>query len=101
MCGSLKQAAPAIQACVDACNLIALARHQQSHFDSVRGDLRWGQEAWRGYGKAVACKKRNRDTRNRGLRQRPGSGLAVGEKDPKKWRVRGLLDGQGRHRDPG
>ncbi|XP_008577652.1 PREDICTED: acetylcholine receptor subunit gamma isoform X2 [Galeopterus variegatus] len=33
-CGSLKQAAPAIQACVEACNLIARARHQQSHFDS-------------------------------------------------------------------
>ncbi|MBZ3874320.1 Acetylcholine receptor subunit gamma [Sciurus carolinensis] len=38
-CGSLKQAAPAIQACVDACNLIARARHQQSHFDS-------GNEEW-------------------------------------------------------
>lgn len=34
-CGSLKQAAPAIQACVEACNLIARARHQQSHFDNV------------------------------------------------------------------
>ncbi|MBW01579.1 Acetylcholine receptor subunit gamma, partial [Eschrichtius robustus] len=34
-CGSLKQAAPAIQACVEACNLIACARYQQSHFDSV------------------------------------------------------------------
>ncbi|KAM5228689.1 acetylcholine receptor subunit gamma [Ctenodactylus gundi] len=38
-CGSLKQAAPAIQACVDACNLIARAQHQQSHFDS-------GNEEW-------------------------------------------------------
>nr|XP_026268551.1 acetylcholine receptor subunit gamma isoform X2 [Urocitellus parryii] len=38
-CGSLKQAAPAIQACVDACNLIARARHQQTHFDS-------GNEEW-------------------------------------------------------
>ncbi|XP_053452706.1 acetylcholine receptor subunit gamma isoform X1 [Nycticebus coucang] len=38
-CGSLKQAAPAIQACVQACNLIARARHQQSHFDS-------GNEEW-------------------------------------------------------
>lgn len=35
LCGSLKQAAPAIQACVDACNFIARARRQQSHFDSV------------------------------------------------------------------
>lgn len=34
-CGSLKQASPAIQACVDACNLMARARHQQSRFDSV------------------------------------------------------------------
>uniref|UniRef100_A0ABI7ZF75 Cholinergic receptor nicotinic gamma subunit n=1 Tax=Felis catus TaxID=9685 RepID=A0ABI7ZF75_FELCA len=39
LCGSLKQAAPAIQACVEACNLIALAHHQQSHFDS-------GSEEW-------------------------------------------------------
>ncbi|XP_007520418.1 acetylcholine receptor subunit gamma [Erinaceus europaeus] len=39
LCGSLKQAAPAIQACVDACNLIARARHQQSRFDS-------GNEEW-------------------------------------------------------
>ncbi|XP_077008178.1 acetylcholine receptor subunit gamma [Tamandua tetradactyla] len=39
LCGSLKQAAPAIQACVEACNLIAHARHQQSHFDS-------GNEEW-------------------------------------------------------
>uniref|UniRef100_A0A2I2Z1M1 Cholinergic receptor nicotinic gamma subunit n=1 Tax=Gorilla gorilla gorilla TaxID=9595 RepID=A0A2I2Z1M1_GORGO len=38
-CGSLKQAAPAIQACVEACNLIACARHQQSHFDN-------GNEEW-------------------------------------------------------
>ncbi|XP_040828400.1 acetylcholine receptor subunit gamma [Ochotona curzoniae] len=38
-CGSLRQAAPAIQACVDACNLVARARHQQSHFDS-------GSEEW-------------------------------------------------------
>ncbi|XP_008050297.1 acetylcholine receptor subunit gamma isoform X2 [Carlito syrichta] len=38
-CGSLKQAAPAIQTCVEACNLIARARHQQSHFDS-------GNEEW-------------------------------------------------------
>ncbi|XP_031224762.1 acetylcholine receptor subunit gamma isoform X2 [Mastomys coucha] len=38
-CGSLKQASPAIQACVDACNLMARARHQQSHFDS-------GNEEW-------------------------------------------------------
>ncbi|XP_012514789.1 PREDICTED: acetylcholine receptor subunit gamma isoform X2 [Propithecus coquereli] len=38
-CSSLKQAAPAIQACVQACNLIARARHQQSHFDS-------GNEEW-------------------------------------------------------
>uniref|UniRef100_A0A671ETQ9 Cholinergic receptor nicotinic gamma subunit n=1 Tax=Rhinolophus ferrumequinum TaxID=59479 RepID=A0A671ETQ9_RHIFE len=37
--GSLKQAAPAIQACVDACNFIARARRQQSHFDS-------GNEEW-------------------------------------------------------
>lgn len=34
-CGSLKQASPAIQACVEACNLMARARRQQSHFDSV------------------------------------------------------------------
>nr|XP_035925145.1 acetylcholine receptor subunit gamma isoform X2 [Halichoerus grypus] len=39
VCGSLKQAAPAIQACVEACNLIALARHQQNHFES-------GSEEW-------------------------------------------------------
>uniref|UniRef100_A0A8D0RCP2 Cholinergic receptor nicotinic gamma subunit n=1 Tax=Sus scrofa TaxID=9823 RepID=A0A8D0RCP2_PIG len=39
LCGSLKQAAPAIQACVEACNLIARARHQQSHFDS--GNKEW------------------------------------------------------------
>uniref|UniRef100_G3TCS1 Acetylcholine receptor subunit gamma n=1 Tax=Loxodonta africana TaxID=9785 RepID=G3TCS1_LOXAF len=39
LCGSLKQAAPAIQACVEACNLIACARHQQSHFDN-------GNEEW-------------------------------------------------------
>ncbi|KAM8789594.1 acetylcholine receptor subunit gamma isoform 1-T1 [Rhynchonycteris naso] len=39
LCGSLKQAAPAIQACVEACNFIARARHQQSHFDS-------GNEEW-------------------------------------------------------
>ncbi|XP_036110558.1 acetylcholine receptor subunit gamma [Molossus molossus] len=39
LCGSLKQAAPAIQACVDACNFIARARHQQSRFDS-------GNEEW-------------------------------------------------------
>ncbi|XP_007462823.1 PREDICTED: acetylcholine receptor subunit gamma isoform X2 [Lipotes vexillifer] len=38
-CGSLKQAAPAIQACVEACNLIAYARYQQSHFDS--GNKEW------------------------------------------------------------
>ncbi|XP_012892702.1 PREDICTED: acetylcholine receptor subunit gamma isoform X2 [Dipodomys ordii] len=38
-CGSLKQAAPAIQACVDACNLMARAQHQQNHFDS-------GNEEW-------------------------------------------------------
>ncbi|DAA32269.1 acetylcholine receptor subunit gamma precursor [Bos taurus] len=38
-CGSLKQAAPAIQACVEACNLIARARHQQTHFDS--GNKEW------------------------------------------------------------
>uniref|UniRef100_F7BIV8 Cholinergic receptor nicotinic gamma subunit n=1 Tax=Callithrix jacchus TaxID=9483 RepID=F7BIV8_CALJA len=38
-CGSLKQAAPAIQACVEACNLIARARHQQSHFEN-------GNEEW-------------------------------------------------------
>ncbi|XP_059134448.1 acetylcholine receptor subunit gamma isoform X2 [Peromyscus eremicus] len=38
-CSSLKQASPAIQACVDACNLMARARHQQSHFDS-------GNEEW-------------------------------------------------------
>ncbi|XP_003474640.1 acetylcholine receptor subunit gamma [Cavia porcellus] len=38
-CGSLKQAAPAIQACVDACNFIARARLQQRHFDS-------GNEEW-------------------------------------------------------
>lgn len=38
-CGSLKQASPAIQACVDACNLMARARRQQSHFDS-------GNEEW-------------------------------------------------------
>uniref|UniRef100_A0A2K5P980 Cholinergic receptor nicotinic gamma subunit n=1 Tax=Cebus imitator TaxID=2715852 RepID=A0A2K5P980_CEBIM len=38
-CSSLKQAAPAIQTCVEACNLIARARHQQSHFDN-------GNEEW-------------------------------------------------------
>ncbi|KAM6178420.1 acetylcholine receptor subunit gamma [Rhynchocyon petersi] len=38
-CGSLKQAAPAIQKCVGACSLIARARHQQRHFDS-------GNEEW-------------------------------------------------------
>ncbi|XP_014440730.1 eukaryotic translation initiation factor 4E type 2 [Tupaia chinensis] len=37
--GGLKQAAPAIQACVEACNLIARARRQQSHFDS--GNKEW------------------------------------------------------------
>ncbi|XP_049625274.1 acetylcholine receptor subunit gamma-like [Suncus etruscus] len=39
LCGSLKQAAPAIQACVAACNLIARARYQQTHFDS--GNKEW------------------------------------------------------------
>ncbi|XP_006866813.1 PREDICTED: acetylcholine receptor subunit gamma isoform X1 [Chrysochloris asiatica] len=39
LCGSLKQAAPAIQACVQACNLITRARRQQNHFDS-------GSEEW-------------------------------------------------------
>ncbi|XP_004389547.1 acetylcholine receptor subunit gamma isoform X2 [Trichechus manatus latirostris] len=38
-CGSLKQATPAIQACVQACNLIARARHQQTHFNN-------GNEEW-------------------------------------------------------
>nr|XP_042116386.1 acetylcholine receptor subunit gamma [Peromyscus maniculatus bairdii] len=38
-CSSLKQASPAIRACVDACNLMARARHEQSHFDS-------GNEEW-------------------------------------------------------
>ncbi|KAM4835869.1 acetylcholine receptor subunit gamma [Thomomys bottae] len=38
-CGSLRQAAPAIQACVDACNLMARAQYQQNHFDS-------GNEEW-------------------------------------------------------
>ncbi|XP_010630092.1 acetylcholine receptor subunit gamma [Fukomys damarensis] len=38
-CGSLKQAAPAIQACVDACNFISRARLQQSRFDS--GNKEW------------------------------------------------------------
>uniref|UniRef100_A0A8C0C677 Cholinergic receptor nicotinic gamma subunit n=1 Tax=Balaenoptera musculus TaxID=9771 RepID=A0A8C0C677_BALMU len=38
-CGSLKQAAPAIQACVEACDLIACARYQQSRFDS--GNKEW------------------------------------------------------------
>ncbi|XP_004262636.1 acetylcholine receptor subunit gamma isoform X2 [Orcinus orca] len=38
-CGSLRQAAPAIQACVEACNLIACARYQQRHFDS--GNKEW------------------------------------------------------------
>nr|XP_020028390.1 acetylcholine receptor subunit gamma isoform X2 [Castor canadensis] len=45
-CGNLKQAAPAIQACVDACNLMARARHQQSHFDS-------GNEEWFLVGRAL------------------------------------------------
>lgn len=50
-CGSLKQASPAIQACVDACNLMARARHQQSHFDSVstvgkHSSVIWGQDKW-------------------------------------------------------
>lgn len=74
LCGSLKQAAPAIQACVEACNLIALAHHQQSHFDSVRGteypvrdlDLRWGQDEWSGHGRAVGRKKWNGDISARG-----------------------------------
>lgn len=71
MCGSLKQAAPAIQACVDACNFIARARHQQSHFDSVcqsrveggceclvRGwDLMWGQDEWGDHGRAMGWKR--------------------------------------------
>lgn len=35
LCGSLKQATPAIQACVEACNFIARAQHQRNHFDSV------------------------------------------------------------------
>lgn len=35
LCGSLKQAAPAIRACVDACNFVARARRQQRHFASV------------------------------------------------------------------
>ncbi|XP_057359409.1 acetylcholine receptor subunit gamma isoform X4 [Manis pentadactyla] len=39
LCGSLKQASPAIQASVEACNVIARARHQQSHFD--RGNEEW------------------------------------------------------------
>ncbi|XP_005082298.1 acetylcholine receptor subunit gamma isoform X2 [Mesocricetus auratus] len=39
LCGNLKQASPAIQACVEACNLMARARRQQSHFDS-------GNEEW-------------------------------------------------------
>lgn len=33
--GSLKQANPAIRACVEACNFIARAQHQRNHFDSV------------------------------------------------------------------
>lgn len=52
-CGSLKQASPAIQACVDACNLMARARHQQSHFDSVSRtrwastpSVVWGPDGW-------------------------------------------------------
>ncbi|KAM5325865.1 acetylcholine receptor subunit gamma isoform 2-T2 [Glossophaga mutica] len=39
LCGSLKQAAPAIRACVEACNFVARARRQQRHFDS-------GNEEW-------------------------------------------------------
>ncbi|XP_059558458.1 acetylcholine receptor subunit gamma [Myotis daubentonii] len=39
LCGSLKQAAPAIQACVEACNFIVRAQHQRNHFDS-------GNEEW-------------------------------------------------------
>ncbi|KAF6113186.1 cholinergic receptor nicotinic gamma subunit [Phyllostomus discolor] len=39
LCGSLKQAAPAIRACVDACNFVARARRQQRHFAS-------GNEEW-------------------------------------------------------
>nr|KAF6353057.1 cholinergic receptor nicotinic gamma subunit [Pipistrellus kuhlii] len=39
LCGSLKQATPAIQACVEACNFIARAQHQRNHFDS-------GNEEW-------------------------------------------------------
>ncbi|EPQ18109.1 Acetylcholine receptor subunit gamma [Myotis brandtii] len=39
LCGSLKQAAPAIQACVEACNFIARAQHQRNHFDS--GNKEW------------------------------------------------------------
>lgn len=80
LCGSLKQAAPAIQACVEACNLIALARHQQSHFDSVRGieylgrglDLRWEQDERSGHGRVMGWKKWNWDIRARGLWQKPG-----------------------------
>uniref|UniRef100_A0A6I8MZ32 Cholinergic receptor nicotinic gamma subunit n=1 Tax=Ornithorhynchus anatinus TaxID=9258 RepID=A0A6I8MZ32_ORNAN len=34
LCVSLKNAAPAIQACVEACKLIARARRQQSQFDN-------------------------------------------------------------------
>lgn len=70
LCGSLKQAAPAIQACVEACNFIARAQHQRNHFDrvsqSVRGcyeylvrgwDLTWGQDEWGDPGRAMGWKK--------------------------------------------
>ncbi|XP_004637375.1 acetylcholine receptor subunit gamma isoform X2 [Octodon degus] len=44
--GSLKQAAPVIQACVDACNFIARARLRRSHFDN-------GNEEWLLVGRVV------------------------------------------------
>ena len=58
---------------MEACNLIARARHQQTHFDSVSQqgvgcglhtwcanlDLRWGQDEWGGHGMVMAWKKWN------------------------------------------
>lgn len=109
VCGSLKQAAPAIQACVEACNLIALARHQQNHFESVRGtecpgrdlDPRRGQDGQGGHGRAMGWKKVELGHRGQGTtaeaRLRPGSRC----EGPKAMEDRGLLDGHGWHSDPG
>lgn len=108
LCGSLKQAAPAIQACVEACNFIARARHQQSHFDSVsqsgsgKGDgvfgeglgPEWRQDEWGGHDRAMGWKELGLGTSGPGeygrsqveawkkVRRAPGSG---------EWRLAGRL----------